>query len=232
MKITASGGTDGANIVLFWPDHLPDDGDQRLQDDPVALIEQLQKDGRLIQFPCDSDGSYTLSVFLDEPVPPELLTCCKQHDQRQVTAKGDAYFGGAEYMFKRDDSFRRKYPGMCEKVGIPEGTYAATVYETDVPEEIEKQWVMVHAGPRARRASNAFGALVVAAVLGVLVTLSGLCYMKWAVWFWVTGAMAALVAGAMWLSRAPGTRAVAAARREYEKAYPSYVVHLKSSVPG
>ena len=37
MKITASGGTDGANIVLFWPDNLPDDADARLNDDPVRV---------------------------------------------------------------------------------------------------------------------------------------------------------------------------------------------------
>ena len=29
-----------------------------------------------------------------------------------------------EYIFKHDDSFLRKYPGMCEKVIVPEGNYS------------------------------------------------------------------------------------------------------------
>ena len=63
MKLTASGGTDAANIVLFWPDNLPDDADATLKGDPVDLVDQLQKDGKLVWFPCLSDGGYTVATW-------------------------------------------------------------------------------------------------------------------------------------------------------------------------
>ena len=50
MKITASGGTDAGNIVLFWPDNLPDDADAALRDDPITLVENLRNEGKLIWF--------------------------------------------------------------------------------------------------------------------------------------------------------------------------------------
>lgn len=48
MKITASGGTDVANIVLFWPVNLPEDADAALNDDPISLIERMRGEGKLI----------------------------------------------------------------------------------------------------------------------------------------------------------------------------------------
>lgn len=101
MKITASGGTDVAGIVLFWPDNLPAVADFALRDNPVALIETLQEQGKLIRFPCDGDGGYTLAVFVREDIPDELRSCCEDEVQIPVlTVRGVGYFGGMEYMFK------------------------------------------------------------------------------------------------------------------------------------
>src|SRR5436190_23377729 len=129
MTITASGGTDGANIVLFWPDNLPDDADELLTQDSVALVENLRDQGKLIWFPCDGDGRYAVAVFLAMDVPDDLIVHCKEEVKiPSLIVRGPGYFGGMEYMFKHDSSFRDKYPGMCEQVNIPDGTYSARVW--------------------------------------------------------------------------------------------------------
>jgi hypothetical protein len=227
MKLTATGGTDGANIVLYWPDQLPDDADARLEHDPVALIEQLEKDGKLVTFPCEGDGHYTVAVFVHEDPPPDLLKYCREHKTHpSISARGDGYFGGTEYVCKRDCAFREKYPHMSTKIAIPDGTYAATVYEVDAPEELESQWLLDHAGPAAVRISNAVGVIALAIGLCTLAALAGLAFMSWTVWLWIVGIDTALVATAWALARTADYRAVAAARIEFERAYPAYVLRL------
>ena len=227
MKLTATGGTDGANIVLYWPDHLPDDADARLQDDPVELLDQLEKEGKLIGFPCDSDGAYSLAVFVRDEPPADLLRYCREAKSvPSVVARGDGYFGGAEYVCKGDCAFREKFPHMSTKIAIPDGTYGATVYEVEPPEELESQWLREHAGAAALRRSNAVGVLVVGVVLCAIASLVGLAFMSWTVWFCVAGAGLVMAALAWGLSRSAGYRAVADARAEFERTYPAYMLRL------
>ena len=227
MKLTATGGTDGANIVLYWPDHLPDDADARLKDDPAELLEQLERDGKLVQFPCDGDGAYSLAVFVGEPPPAELMRYCKEAKRYdRLDLAGDGYFGGAEYVCKRDCAFREKYPQMSTRLPIPQGSYAATVSETELPDELEDAWVRDHAGPAAARLSSLMGVLLGGVVVCAIAALVGLKVMSWTAWFAVAAAGLALAASAWAVSRTPGYRAVAAAREEFERAYPSYVVRL------
>lgn len=106
MRLTASGGTDGASIVLFWPDNLPDDADAAINDDPVSLIERLQTKGKLIWFPCGADGGYTVAVYVRADLPPELAPHCKEVDRiASLVVRGNGCFGGMEYVFKHDRSF-------------------------------------------------------------------------------------------------------------------------------
>src|SRR5438067_4253166 len=127
MKLTARGGTDGAHMVLFWPATLPAGTDDALEDDPVALVERLKADGKLIRFPCDSDGQYTVAVFVRTPVPSDLLAVCKEPEHYlRLEVKGDGYFGGLEYLFQEDRSLLDRFPHMAEPIRIPDGTYTAT----------------------------------------------------------------------------------------------------------
>jgi hypothetical protein len=232
MKLTATGGTDGANIVLYWPDHLPDDADARLKADPVELLDQLERDGKLVQFPCDSDGAYSLTVFVGEAPPADLMRYCKEAKRyERLAVTGDGYFGGAEYVCKRDCAFREKYPHMSTKVSIPAATYAATVYEVELPDELEAQWIRDHAGAAAVRMSNAMGLLAGGVVLCVIAALVGLKVMSWTVWACVAAAGLALAAAAWAVSRMPGYRAVAEAQRAFERTYPAYVVQLSQHGP-
>ncbi len=126
MKITASGGTDGANKVLFWPENLPEGADEVLRNDPVGLIERLRDEGKLIWFLCDGDGGYSVAVFVGSPAPDRLLSLCKDEENSpRLVVCGDGYFGGMEYMFKNEGSLLNWTVGMIEKMQIPEGTYSA-----------------------------------------------------------------------------------------------------------
>ena len=227
MKLTATGGTDGANIVLYWPDHLPDDADARLKDDPVELLEQLERDGKLLGFPCDGDGGYSLAVFVGEAPPAELMRYCREAKRyERLVVAGDGYFGGAEYVCKHDSAFREKHPHMSTSIAIPPGTYRATVYEVELPDELEADWIRDHAGPAAVRLSTMMGILLGGVVVCTIAALVGLKVMSWTAWFCAVAAGMALAAAAWAVSRTAGYGAVAAARSEFERAYPAYVVQL------
>ena len=227
MKITATGGTDVGCMVLFWPDTLPAGADEAVRQDPMLLMEQLRKDGKLIWFPCDSDGEYTVSLFVGEPIPDPLKAFCQDAEEYpRIAASGDAYFGGAESMFKEDATFRNKYPAMCERVTVPDGVYSGVVYQTDIPDTFAEQWVSDKAGPgsqRVERIQNRLSAIAMAAVLAAAVSfvaLSGVLLMSIVV---VTGV---LVFAAVALSRSPAYRTMQTARLEFEREFPAYVVQM------
>jgi hypothetical protein len=228
MKITARGGTDGANIVLFWPDNLPDDADDCLERDPIAMFERLRNDGKLIWFLCDSDGEYSVAIFLHCAVPDGLVPYCKDEEHIPVlTVRGVAYFGGMEYMFKLDRRLLGKHLSMCEEVVIPDGTYSARVYRTDVPESVYDSWLVSHAGASAKRLWDMHGTIAACAVVSVVATLIAFFGVSWSVWFWFAAIASTLVASAALMSRTHWYKSVDKAQAEYAKAYPAYVVHLE-----
>jgi hypothetical protein len=228
MRLTAAGGTDGATMVLFWPANLPDDADRLLRDDPIALFEKLDGEGKLIYFPCEGDGGYTLGVYLHEDVPAELAAFCREHRKYpHLLVSGEGYFGGGECVFKRDAGFIEKYRHMAGKVTVPDGTYDAAVYATDVPRSFYGKWLREHAGPSAKRAGDAYGVMWGFIIGGVLATLFGLFLMPWKFWFLFAGGTAALIAATFALSRSAAYKKVVAARAEFARAFPAYVVRLK-----
>ncbi len=230
MIISASGGTDGANIVLFWPDNLPDDADQRLQDDPIELVESLRDDGKLIWFPCDGDGHYRALIFVQTAIADELSEFCKDGEHYpKLVVNGEGYFGGMEYMFKTDRSFLDRYPHMCEQVAIPNGTYSATVYFTDVPESHHYEWLVDHVGHRSVRLWMLQRGLVALSVSSAYISLFSVfsSSLSWTAWMWIAALSTACVATAVGLARSKACKAVANAKAEYERTFPAYVVQLK-----
>lgn len=227
MKINAKGATDGANIVLFWPDNLPDDADDQLQDDPITLIEDLRDQGKLIWFSCEGDGEYTVAIFHREPIPDDLLKYC-ENEERYPTlhVNGGGYFGGMEYIFKRDSSFLDKYPHMCEPVAIPDGEYSANVYCTNVPEKLYETWIVENLGRSAKRWWDFHGYVAALAIAGVFASLVGLFVMSWTIWYVVMASTILAGLAAVVMSRTETYKAVANAQREFEQLYPSYVVEL------
>jgi len=187
MKITARGATDAANIVLFWPENLPDEGDAMLASDPIALVESLRDQGKLIWFLCDGDGEYTVAIFVRSLVPEDLMVHCRDEERIPVLAvRGVGYFGGMEYMFKQYPKLLTKYPAMCEQVLTPEGTYAARVYRTEVPESLYESWLAAQAGVGAKRLWDIHGVIAAGAVASVLqcFSLFSLCRGPYGFVFW------------------------------------------------
>lgn len=229
MKFTATGGTDVANMVLFWPDNLPDDADEVIRDEPEPLIERLHDIGKLVQFPCDSDGEYTLSVFVNEELPEPLRSCCHQpQPMLRLIASGDGYFGGAEYMFKRDTTVLEQYSGMCGMISIPAGTYAATFCRIEIPDQLYEAWLLNQAGPGAKRMWELQTTLVALSIALVLAVFAAWLFVSWYIWYGVIAAAAVSIVAAMAIARTAPYRAAVAARQEFKQAFPDYVLQLES----
>jgi len=227
MKITASGGTDGASIVLFWPDNLPEDADKVLNDDPIALVESMRDQGKLIWFHCDGDGGYSVAIFVRSDVPAELMANCgDQQTIPNLVVRGVGYFGGMEYMFKRDATFREEHPNMCAPVSIPDGTYSARVYRTTISDAVYDEWLLKHAGAEAKTYHDIHKFIAIGAVAGVLATLGTFCYVDEYIWYGIASITFVFFAIAVWMPRSERYKRFARARDEFEKEYPAYVVHL------
>lgn len=228
MKLTASGGTDGANIVLFWPDNLPENADQLLADDPIALVEDLQTEGKLIWFPCEGDGSYSVAIYLQEEIPEPLRQFCQHEEEyQQLAVRGEGYFGGLEYMFKHDRQFLDQHQGMCQPVKMPAGQYSASVYQTEIPQAFAASWLREQSGAAAMRISNLQGWLVSLSVLGVFASLISLFILPRPAWFALASVTAILIGGCALLSKSEAYQTVAKAREEYERTFPTYVVRIE-----
>jgi hypothetical protein len=227
MTITACGGTDGANVVLFWPDNLPDDADATLADDPIPLVETLKQDGKLIWFPCEGDGFYSVTIYVRTDVPPDVRAVCRHADDYPaVVVRGDGYFGGAEYMFKRDATMRDRCAGMTGRVRIPAGTYAAAVYRTEPPAALQDTWMRDRVGAGAVRLAKARTVAAAGAVVCGVLAVLGAILMPVLLTLSLLAACVVLGLAAFGLSRTRSYRAVGAATEEFEALYPSYVVHL------
>jgi hypothetical protein len=227
MRITASGATDGGNVVLFWPDNLPDDADDSLRNEASNLVDSLCKDGKLIWFLCEGDGDYTLAVYVNEPVPEDLRRICKDEEKyATLRVKGDGYFGGMEYLFKHDSTLVDKSAGMLQKIAIPDGTYSATVYRTEQPDGFYQSWLRNKVGPAAKWLWNLQRAFAMTAFVSILSNVMFLFFPSWGVWFHSLGVTVFLLVGAITLSRTKWYRLVAEAKAEFSRAYPSYVVLL------
>jgi hypothetical protein len=229
MKITARGATDAANIVLFWPDNLPDHADAQLASgDPIPLVECLRDHGKLIWFLCDSDGDYTVSIYVRSGIPDELVAHCKDEEIiPALTVRGVGYFGGMEYMFKEDSTLLKKYPGMCEQIHIPEGIYSARVYRVDTPEELYESWMETHTMPRAKRLWELHSTIAAGAVVSVPVSLLAFFWLPWAISFCLLAVASALVFSAVAMSRTDWYKSVAKVNENFGYTFPAYVVHLE-----
>ena len=98
------GGTDAASMLIFDPGALPDDYDERMRSDPLAVIEPLTENGKLYWLNTDSDGSYSLGVCLDGRLPGELSRFAKPLGVagRFAAPRGRLSFTGIEYAFRHD----------------------------------------------------------------------------------------------------------------------------------
>jgi hypothetical protein len=231
MKCSAAGSTEIGFLVLFWPELLPADFDERDLSHPDELancIDGLQAAGKLIWFPDVPNGDHTLGLFVDEAPPEELQNYCTLSlKMESLQVAGDGWFGGLEAIFRADRSYLDRRPRKCSAVQIPAGEYLAELFVTEVPAAVYEDWIRREAGESAQRwwwvqtwfaavgvvaAMVCVGCLFLAAQEIILATFAG-------------SAMLLLIAWLMSLS--PGYQRVQQARREYAAAYPNFVVRLR-----
>lgn len=230
MKLLATGGTDAATIGIFWPELLPADFDQRMEEGNVlGLLEQLGNDEILLQFPCERDGQYTLGVWIDEPLPTELTPHARERQPpRRLDIVGETRFGGLEYAFKDDRLVAAKYREMCVPVAIPPGEYGATLYDTEVPDEVHEQFLVDHSSPAAKRLWDVQSWFAACGVVAMMVFV-GCMFVGTRQWMLVALTVGLSLSTIGWiLSRLPGYRAVQQARENYAAMFPDYVLKLES----
>ncbi len=229
MHQSLEGATDAANMLLFWPDLLPEDGDGRLHSDPIGLIEELRAENKLIWFLCEGDGSYRLSIYLNEEIPDHLRGVERAEEYTfTLRSQGIAFFGGMECVFKKDGQFLKKHPGMGTSVSIPDGSYEATVLCLLPSEDDRRDWIIAQASSAALRSWDTHKGAVVLCVAGFIATLIAVCVSRWQTWSVFAGVEAFLIAIAFAMTRMPRYRLAKKANDEYAVAFPAYVLKLKT----
>lgn len=135
MQLALEGGTETGSMLVFDPKSLPPEIDRRLRR-PRTLLKKLGESGALYRIPFNTDGWFTLRVFLDEPVPPLLEGFAELVDSgKPIQVKdGTLFFTGSEYAFHRDDALLRKYPAMGGHDNVPAGSYTLSLYTLSYPE--------------------------------------------------------------------------------------------------
>lgn len=148
MKLTGSCITDGANVVLYWPEFLSQDFDRQMQEgDGISPILRLQEKGRIIWFNCEGDGDYSAAFFIDEALPEELQTFCAEWEMiERLEVAAEGYFCGMEYMTADRGKVQREVPHFYNRVPVPAGIYHATVYDTRLPPHHERDWGIQQVG--------------------------------------------------------------------------------------
>lgn len=229
MVLTAEGGTDGANIVLFWPENLPVDADAVLAKNPIELADRMSKEGKLIWFPCDGDGGFNLSVFVRTPIPEMLKSVCKQEEViPSLIVKGDGHFGGLEGIFKNPKSDAALL-GCTQKLEIPPGTYSATVYTTDYDgvSNLLNPWVQEKAGSFAYWMGNFYSGGCALSFIALIGTIGVLAFLPEYRNLWTLGPILVLLLAISLMGRTKAYKRAYQAERDFKKAYPNYVVSLE-----
>lgn len=231
-QYNGNGGTDGGNMVMFWPENLPEEADTMLENDPLSFAETMREEGKIIWFLCDGDGDFSVSVFVDEEPPADLKGFLEEEEHYpDVYVKGDTYFGGLEYMYREDDALLEEFPQMCGNLKIPNGVYQGNVYRTNIPPAFSRTWLMQRMGTRQYRVLHWQQLLSKAAMLGAVGVLFAFFFLVWYVWLATVGMVALTFAAAVLLARSESCREAIVAIDEFTEKFPEYVVVLSSQPP-
>ena len=231
-QYSGSGGTDVANMVLFWPAHLPADAATQLAEQPLEFTETLREEGRVIWFLCDGDGSYHLTVYVDEQPPAQLREFLGDEEHYpQVQVQGKTLFCGLEFLHDSAKEAREERPEMCATLEIPEGVYQAKVYRTHLPPSFSRHWLMKRLGARRYRMLHWQHLLSKASMFGVFGVLLSFFFLTWPVRLGMIGVVVLTFLAAVYLARSEACQEAIEAIDEFSEEYPEYVVVLKSPTP-
>jgi len=228
MRLFATGGTDVAILGIFWPETLPADLDERLQQAELKpLCDELRDRQLIVALPCDADGHYSLRMFIDDPLPAELEKYSREVQWiRKVEVAGTGWFGGLEYLFKIDRSELDRHPGGCSLLEIPAGTFEATIFTTDLPDEVYETWLLEKSSLAAMRIWNVQSWFAATGIVAMMFFVGCLFFGTREVMLVALAIATILSLIALLLSRTSAYRLVQQARQEYDAMYPDYVVRM------
>lgn len=230
MRHIIESGTDAASLAIFDPGSLPDDFEIRIQDDPPGTFEVLQQQGKALLLETGADGGYLLHAYVDEPIPPSLQQYAKEPivvDPFFVTT-GRVYFTGAEYSFRTDDSFLRKYPHMGGSFEIDPGAYSMTLYRTEYPEELMEDHLRKRVSRRAFQLHQNMGCYVGLAVVAFLALAGSFAVLAWQTWVaYVLPPFALILCLPFIVARTKSYRDTDRIWNEIQREYPSILATLE-----
>lgn len=231
-QYSGSGGTDTANMVMFWPENLPTDANTNFHEDPSGLlqfVDEMRQEGRAIWFLCEGDGSFSVKVFVDEEPSAQLRPFLEDEEvYPDVFVKGETYFGGLEFMISGDEEPASEVPGMCSKLELPDGVYQGTIYRTKVPPAFSREWLRNRMGAGAYRVLHWQQMLSKAAIMGVIGVLLASFFLQWFALLAAIALVAITFILAVLLSRSESCQDAIVAIEEFTEEFPEYVVVLNS----
>ncbi|RCS56159.1 hypothetical protein DTL42_00070 [Bremerella cremea] len=227
---SGSGGTEGGNMVLYWPENLPENAETLLEEDPVTFLDKMAEEGRIIWFLNDGDGQFTVSVYVDE-IPPAPLKdfLGEEENYSDVHVKGPTFFGGLECVGEQEPQLSDEYEGLFTPMAIPEGTYHGTVYRTFIPPAFTRRWLIERLGKRRYRILHWQQLLSKASFLGIVACLFAFFFLQLPVWLLLVAIVAGSFVAAVLLARSEACREAIVAIDEFTQLYPEFVVVLSST---
>jgi hypothetical protein len=215
-KLILTGRSDVGEMALFDVDALPARRPDR------AAIDALVAQGALLRVPRGADRACVLHVYLDEPVPDELMRYCSASDDRHGRLKlehGRLGLGGVESAFA---GFESNEAIRSDGVLTP-GEYDATVCRAAVPDALVTNAMRAALSPQAKKHL----AVPVQIMVVALAVMAATIFVK----AWLAATVVALAAvGGLWMFyQHPATKQLRAQARAIELRYPSIVVTLRSA---
>lgn len=227
MFVILHGGTETSCLALFWPDNLPADADDSLKSEPNRFMDQMRSQGKLVRFPCEGKGTYSVALALYSEVPETIAANTQLIEEiSALEIQGIGMFGGMEYIYKSDRSQLQLNPRMCQEVSLPTGKYSASVRQTTMTPELRHQWLSAYVGTDVNRLQDIKGILDATAVIGIPITLMAMYFWAFTVWAAIMLATSFIIGLTISLSQTKMYRRLAAGRREFAMVFPNYVVEL------
>jgi hypothetical protein len=231
MIFKVNAATDAASLILFDPQSLPEDWDQRwTQGDAIDELAALDADGRLFWINTDGDGDYSLHAFLNEPMPAHLVEFVAESRDanRFQVSSGQVHFAGAEYVFRDDNSALQRYPRMGGVFSVSNGSYHATLSEMAYPESlIEERFKTSTTGSQAM-AYRAYNGLMPCAIVLTFAAVAGLATINSVVGRTLLASFATLLmVGAFGVRRLHAYQSAMQVRNDLEGECPDWIVVLR-----
>jgi len=136
-QLHAVSSTSIGDMVLFWPETLPDNTVERVENDVDLFLQEMESASKIINLPTSGEtGTFTLTVVFDrEEVKKNESEYKLLTSGVEIEARGDCYFGGIEHLHPNEPEITESLFEVIDSIAILDGTYQVTVYGRDIPED-------------------------------------------------------------------------------------------------